>query len=130
VFDKPIDTALTQEYLAAPHSHLAVAVEGGIVVGMASAVDYIHPDKPRELWVNEVGVAATHRRRGVAKQLLGALFEHARRLGCWQVWVLTNRSNASAMRLYVSAGGVMDTDDTVMFEFDLGRDDSPSPGNA
>jgi aminoglycoside 6'-N-acetyltransferase I len=119
VFDKAIDPVLTREYLAESHFHLAVAVEGGVVVGMASAVDYVHPDKPRELWINEVGVSATHRRRGVAKRLLGALFEHGRGLGCWQAWVLTNRSNAAAMRLYVSAGGVMDADDTTMFAFDL-----------
>jgi ribosomal protein S18 acetylase RimI-like enzyme len=121
VFDKDIDPALTREYLAEAHFHLAVAVESGVVVGMASAVDYVHPDKPRELWINEVGVAATHRGCGVATRLLRALFEHAQGLGCWQAWVLTNRSNAAAMRLYVSAGGLADADDTILFEFDLTR---------
>ncbi len=119
VFDKAIDPALTREYLAESHFHLAVAVEGGVVVGMVSAVDYVHPDKPRELWINEVGVAPTHRGRGVARRLLRAVFEYGKELGCRQAWVLTNRSNAAAMRLYASAGGVTDADDTTMFEFDL-----------
>lgn len=123
VFDKAIDPVLTREYLAEPHFHLAVALEDDLVIGMASAVDYVHPDKPRELWINEVGVAATHRRRGVAKRLLEALFDRAHELGCWQAWVLTNRSNAAAMELYRSAGGVTDADDTMMFAIDLtGRD--------
>lgn len=123
VFDKAIDPELTREYLAESHFHLAVAVEADVVVGMASAVDYVHPDKPRELWINEVGVAATHRRRGVARRLLGALFEHGHGLGCWQAWVLTSRSNVAAMELYRSAGGVTDADDTTMFAFELtGRD--------
>ncbi len=44
---------------------------------MASGVDYIHPDKPRELWINEVGTASTHRGRGIGKKVVTALVEHA-----------------------------------------------------
>jgi aminoglycoside 6'-N-acetyltransferase I len=119
VFDKTINPALTREFLADPRHHLAVALESGVVVGMASAVDYMHPDKPRELWINEVGVAEPHRGRGIAKRLLQALFEVGRGLGCRQAWVLTNRSNAPAMQLYSSGGGSIDADDTIMFTFHL-----------
>lgn len=119
VFDKPVDPALLQAFLGDPRLHLVLAIDEGLVVGMASAVDYIHPDKPRELWINEVGVSEAWRQRGVASQLLEALFEHARALGCWQAWVLTNRSNAAAMRLYAGAGGKLDAEDTAMFTIDL-----------
>src|SRR4051812_19786086 len=99
VLDRGIRPELVREFLADARHHIAVALDGSVVVGMASAVDYIHPDKPRELWINEVGVAASHRRRGVAKELLRVLLDHARRLGCREAWVLTNRSNEAAMRL-------------------------------
>jgi hypothetical protein len=57
VFDNTIDPRWTAEYLADPRHHMAVAIIGEQVVGMASAVHYVHPDKAPELWVNEVGVA-------------------------------------------------------------------------
>ena len=57
VFDNPVDPRWTAEFLADPRHHLVVAVERGQVVGMTTAVHYVHPDKPPELWVNEVGVA-------------------------------------------------------------------------
>jgi aminoglycoside 6'-N-acetyltransferase I len=88
-------------------------------VGFASAVHYIHPDKPSELWINEVGVAPTHRRRGLAKDLLRALFDAGRALGCREAWVLTDRSNEAAMRLYAEVGGIEAPGDTVMQEFRL-----------
>ena len=119
VFDKPVNPALVSEFLADPRHHLAVALDAGLVVGMASAVDYIHPDKPRELWINEVGVADSYRGRGIAGRLLQALFERGRELGCRQAWVLTNRSNVAAMRLYESAGGFTNQDDSTMFTFKL-----------
>ncbi len=106
VFDRPVDPQWTAEFLADPHHHLAVAVQSGRVVGMASAVHYLHPDKPPELWVNEVGVAASFRRRGLGSRLLDLLFRHAQTLGCVEAWILTEAPNQAARALYTRAGGV------------------------
>ena len=112
VFDNPIDTELTKEFLEDPRHHIAVAIDDGLVVGFASGVHYIHPDKPPELWVNEVGLAATHRRRGLGKAVLKALFEVGRAQNCTVAWVLTYRTNGAAMALYASVGGTEGVDDS------------------
>src|SRR5580704_4615470 len=78
VFDNAIDTQLTREFLDDARHHIAVAIDDGVVVGFASAVHYIHPDKRPELWINEVGTAPTHRRRGLGKAVLNALFDVGR----------------------------------------------------
>lgn len=87
VFDNPINPELTAEFLADRPHHIVVANDDGLVVGFASAVDYIHPDKRPELWVNEVALAPTHRRRGLGKGILKALFEVGRTLNCTEAWV-------------------------------------------
>jgi putative acetyltransferase len=120
VFDDPLDVAATQEFLRDPRHHLAVAIDQGLVVGFVSAVHYVHPDKPRpEMWINEVGVASTHRGKGVGGRLLNAILDVGRSLGSSEAWVLTNRSNAAAMRLYASLGGLEGSKDDVMFTFRL-----------
>jgi ribosomal protein S18 acetylase RimI-like enzyme len=120
VFDDPIDVARADEFLADPRHHLAVAVDDGQVVGFVSAVHYVHPDKPRpELWINEIGVAETHRRRGLGTRLLHAVFAVARSLGCAEAWVGTDRANEAAMRLFAAAGSTEAPTDHVMFTFEL-----------
>lgn len=119
VFDHDVDPALTKEFLQDARHHLAVALEDDTVVGFASGVHYVHPDKPSELWVNEVGVAPTHQRRGLGRQLLQALFARARELGCREAWVLTSPANGPAVRLYEAAGGTDLADSPVMFTFRL-----------
>ena len=89
---------------------------------MASAVHYVHPDKPADLWVNEVGVAATHRGQGIARRLVDALLEHGRTLGCREAWVLTEETNSIARRLYSGAGGVESP--ALMYTFQLDTDGS------
>lgn len=119
VFDHDVDPGLSAEFLRDPRHHLAVAIESGTVVGFASGVHYVHPDKPAELWINEVGVAPTHQRQGLGRQLLGALFSRARELGCREAWVLTSPANGAAVRLYEAAGGSDMADPPVMFTFRL-----------
>jgi ribosomal protein S18 acetylase RimI-like enzyme len=126
VFDDPIDVRRAEEFLADPRHHLAVAVEDGLVVGFVSAVHYVHPDKPRpELWINEVSVAETHRRRGLGTRLLHAVFDQARGFGCAEAWVLTDRANTAAMRLYSATGSAEAPTDHVMFTFRLGAGTAP-----
>jgi aminoglycoside 6'-N-acetyltransferase I len=112
VFDQPIDADLTREFLQDPRHHIAVAIDDGLVVGFASGVHYVHPDKPPELWINEVGLAPSHRRCGLGKAVLGALFEVGRAHRCKTAWVLTYRTNAAAMALYSSVGGSEGADDS------------------
>ena len=117
VFDNPVDEAYAREFLADPRHHIVVAVSEGIVIGFASAVHYIHPDKPPELWINEVGVADAHQGKGVGKAIMNELLRLGKQLGCVNAWVLTDRSNEAANRLYKSVGGNIAEGDTVMYEF-------------
>lgn len=105
VFDEQVEPRWSAEFIADPRHHLAVAIDGGVVVGMASAVHYVHPDKPPELWINEVGVAESHWRRGIGRDLLEAMLARGRELGCRQAWVATDEDNIAARRLYAAAGG-------------------------
>lgn len=128
VFDDEVDQRLSAEFLNDPRHHLAVALEDGAVVGFASAVHYVHPDKPAELWINEVGVAPSHQRRGLGQRLLHLLFRAGAALGCREAWVLTSASNVAAVRLYGSVGGVDATEEApVMFMFRLDSTGSPRP---
>jgi ribosomal protein S18 acetylase RimI-like enzyme len=120
VFDYPVDRAAVAAFLADPRHHIAVAVADGAVVASATGVHYFHPDKPvPELWVNEVAVSPDHRERGLAKAVLAALFDAGRALGCREAWVLTERTNEPAIRLYRSKGGREPADEAVMFSFRL-----------
>lgn len=54
--------------------------------------------------VKRMYVRASHRRRGLGRHLLGALEEHARRLGYQRLVLETGSAQPEAMRLYAAAG--------------------------
>jgi aminoglycoside 6'-N-acetyltransferase I len=119
VFDGPLSPRLVAECLNDPRHHLVVAVAAGLVVGFVSAVHYVNPDKPAELWINEVGVAPSHQQQGLGRRLLDRTLALGRELGCSNAWVLTDNDNVAALRLYRAAGGVAAAVPAVMFEFAL-----------
>ena len=120
VFDDPIVESAATEFLNDPRHRLVVALDGDLVVGFVSAVIYVHPDKlSPELWINEIGVAPSYQRRGIGKALMQAILEEAKRSGCTEAWVLTDRTNLPAMAMYKSSGGEETLPDSVMFTFKL-----------
>jgi aminoglycoside 6'-N-acetyltransferase I len=57
-----------------------------------------------------------------------AVLDVARGLGCAEAWVLTDRANTAAMRLYAAAGSTEAPTDHVMFTFTL--DAGTAPGGS
>ncbi len=100
-------------------NHLVVAVAGGEVVGMASAISYVHPDKPLQLFINEVGVAEAHRQRGIGTRLVEFMLVHASSIGCEEAWVATEVSNTAARALYRATGGREDDERAVVYTYPL-----------
>ena len=105
VFDAAVRPDMAQRFLTHPDHHLFAAINDHALVGFVSAVTYLHPDKPVECWINEVGVAEACQRRGIGRQLVEATLAHAWALGCESAWVLTNSSNRAARGLYAACGG-------------------------
>jgi ribosomal protein S18 acetylase RimI-like enzyme len=112
VFDNSVSLASLEAFLHDDRHHIAIAKDGGAIVGFVSAVDYFHPDKPRELWINEVGVAGSWRGKGVAKQLLSMMLTHGRNMGCAEAWVVAEPENGPANALYRSVADDSDAEPT------------------
>lgn len=115
VFDFPVRRDLAEAFLAEPHSLIAAALENGRIVGMASAFTYRHPDKPLQMFVNEVGVAERCRRRGLGRALVERILEAASDLGVAEAWVATEEENEPARALYAALGGTEETPRAVVY---------------
>jgi ribosomal protein S18 acetylase RimI-like enzyme len=117
VFDAPIDAARLAAYLAEPGHHMLVALHGGEVVAQVAAVIHRHPDKPTELYIDEVGVTPARQRQGIARRMVAEMFALGKALGCEEAWVGTESDNAAACALYESHGATGEP--FVMYEYTL-----------
>lgn len=124
VFDHGVQPALLQAFLSNPANVLIVAVVEDTVIGMASGIAYVHPDKPLQLFVNELAVSPRFRRQGIGKKLFAALLQRGKELGCREAWVATEVDNVAARALYATNGGKEDADRAVVYTYRLENRDA------
>ena len=76
LFDGPPDADATRRFLSEPAHHLLIAYgDAGRPLGFVSGVETTHPDKGTEMFLYELAVDASARRRGIGRALVEALVD-------------------------------------------------------
>ena len=115
-FDHDIDPQRLERYLANSANWMGVAIHVGQVVGMVMAVVHTHPDKPTELFLDEIGTGDDWRRKGIARVLMQKTFDRADEEGIDEIWLGTESDNIPAQKLY--EGFKHEREDAVIYYFD------------
>lgn len=102
LFDNPLDPAQAYAFLAQGTHEIVLAMGQGQAVGMASGAVMMHPDKPPQFFIMEVGVREAWQRKGIGQALVQRMREIAEGRGCTAVWVATEGDNIPARGLYKS----------------------------
>ena len=126
VFDEPVRPDRLGAYLKQGNHMLLLALdwedvdEAGrpLVVAQCAAVLHLHPDKETELYVDELGTALGYRRRGIGRDLMLAIFQWGRELGCEVSWLGTEVDNVEANALYEKLPDVK-ISSAIIYEYDI-----------
>jgi aminoglycoside 6'-N-acetyltransferase I len=118
--DHDDDSDLDPEaFLQRPETVMFVVEDDSGACGCAYGHELVHPAGERTMLLYSLDVAESVRRRGYGVALVNALVDHARAIGCTEVWVLTDDANPAALATYSAAGGQRDPADQVMFVWPL-----------
>lgn len=118
VFDHPIDQRHLAAYVADPRHGLFVAVENGAVVGHIRGNVHLQPDRAPDLYIDNLGTAPSHQRRGIAARLMEALVAWGTAQGCTYAWVATETDNDGARGFYAAQSFMYDSISMFALEFD------------
>ena len=102
IFDEKIDSRRLAAMLKEQNNILLVAINEGVVIGQVLAVIHRHPDKPTELYIDDLGVSEKFQRRGIATRLIEQLYVIGMDRGCEEIWVATEPENEPAIKFYDS----------------------------
>lgn len=99
------DEAHLRRLLSSPGFIALAALEGTCVIGALIAYVLEKFEQARsEVYIYDLAVAATHRRRGVATALIESLKPIAREAGAWVIFVQADRDDPPAIALYETLG--------------------------
>lgn len=101
----PPTDAWLSDVLAKDHVFALVAREGAVVVGGLVAYQLDKLEQARsEIYIYDLAVAATHRRRGIATSLVERLKRLGAERGVWVVYVQADHGDDPAVALYSKLG--------------------------
>ncbi len=109
VFDQAIDAARLAAYVADAQHAMFVALESGLVVGQIRGSVHLQPDRAPDLYIDNLGTAPSHQRRGVASALMKAMLDWGKAQGCTHAWVATETANEQAKGFYAAQRYTHDT---------------------
>ena len=114
--DMPSDRAAA--FLANDANYPIVAEVSGKIIGVVLAYRLDRIDDPSgQLFVYDVEVAESHRRRRVGRALMGHVRDVVEREQLKEAFVLTTRDNPAAMALYSSTGAIANDEEEVLFVY-------------
>lgn len=116
LFDGPLEPSQVFSFLAQGTHEMVLAMAAGHAVGMASGVAMMHPDKPPQFFINELGVREGHRREGIGTALVQRMREIAMDRGCVDVWLAAEGDDLPARGLYRSMKA-RETENTVIYDW-------------
>ncbi len=119
VFDEELKPAQLARFIGDARHVMFLAIVDDRVVGMVSGVEYFHPDKEPQLWINEVGVAPTHQQRGIGRALTARMIEEARVRGCSYAWLGTMQDNLTAQRCFSNVPGASVAQPFLLYDWEL-----------
>jgi ribosomal protein S18 acetylase RimI-like enzyme len=100
VFDEEVTPDRLGPFLAAAGHVMFVAVEADQVVGQIRGMVHVQPDRASDLYIDNLGVAPSHKRRGIGGQLIAALVGWGEARGCTYVWLATEPDNDEGIGFY------------------------------
>lgn len=100
VFDEAITPDRLAGFLAAPGHVMFVALDDDLVVGQIRGMVHVQPDRASDLYIDNLGVAPSHKRRGIASALIAALIAWGEAAGCTYVWLATETDNDEGVAFY------------------------------
>jgi ribosomal protein S18 acetylase RimI-like enzyme len=102
IFDDPISPVHLAAYLADPRHAMFVALADNRVAGQIRGCVHLQPDRASDLYIDNLGTAPDHQRRGIASQLMRALLAWGEAQGCTHAWVATETDNGGAQGFYAA----------------------------
>ena len=100
-----------------------IAKENNNIVGFAYAYTLLRPDGKTMFYLHSIGMLPNCQNKGYGTKLMQFIKDYSIKLGCSEMFVITDKGNPRACHLYEKLGGKNDYEDEVVYVYNFMKDD-------
>lgn len=111
-----------KKFIDSENNYGFISKENNKITGFTTGYLLFHPDGRRVFYFDAIDVMPEFQNEGVGTELMTYVRNYAKELGCYEMFLITNRSNISACKCYEKSGGISEANDDVVYVYDFGDD--------
>lgn len=99
-----------------------VAKDEGNIIGFAYGYSFLRPDGRTMFYVHSIGILSAYQDKGYGTSLLSFIKDYSTKIGCSEMFIITDKCNSRACHVYEKLGGKNDYEDEIVYVFDYKKD--------
>ena len=111
-----------KKFIENDNSYGFISKENNKIIAFATGFVLIHPNEEKVFYFDTIDVMREFQNKGVGTRLMNYARDYAKKLGCSEMFLVTNRSNLSACKCYEKSGGISEANDDVVYVYDFEGD--------
>ena len=108
-----------KKFISDKNNYGFVAIYDNKIVGFATAYMFLKPDGRKVLYLDTIDVMSEYQGNGYGKKLISLACDFGKKIGCYKMFLITNKNNIAACKCYENAGGINKTKDDIVYSYDL-----------
>ena len=112
------NTDYLNNFLNDKNAYGFIAKENNKVIGFAYAYTLLRPDGKNMFYLHSIGMLPNYQNNGYGSQLLSFIKEYSQKIGCSEMFVITDKGNPRACHVYEKLGGKNDFEDEIVYVYD------------
>lgn len=94
-----------------------IAKEDNKIVGFAYGYILFKPEGKKQFYLHAIDVMVDYQGKGIGTKLISYACDYVKNIGCYKMFLITNKSNISACKCYEKAGGINKADDEIVYVY-------------
>lgn len=94
-----------------------IAKENNRIVGFAYGYILLKPEGEKQFYLHAIDVMVDYQGKGIGTKLISYARDYIKNIGCYKMFLITNKSNISACKCYEKAGGINKADDEIVYVY-------------
>ena len=95
-----------------------IAKEDNKIIGFAFGYILLNPDGRKQFYLHAIDVMANYQGKGYGTGLISFVRDFVKNIGCYKMFLITNKSNISACKCYEKAGGINKANDEIVYVYE------------
>ena len=88
------------------------------IIGFAYGYILLKPDCRKCFYLDAIDIMEEYQGNGYGTNLVKYIHEYIKSIGCYKMYLITNKSNISACKCYKNAGGINKASDEIIYVYE------------